>query len=113
MALHPDFPDSPYEVLSPEVRWFPAAEEMRQILALHFPDFSGAVVDAAIKIFYELRGRGFEKAPATSELIEWLGAIKQGGFTPEEIEKVPLSGILLKRTADILSFRGEKRVRGG
>jgi len=29
MALHPDFPSSPYEILSPEVRWFPAAEEMR------------------------------------------------------------------------------------
>lgn len=29
MALHPDFPRSPYEVLLPEHRWFPAAEEMR------------------------------------------------------------------------------------
>src|SRR6478735_1456635 len=29
MALHPRFPLSPYEVLPPDVRWFPAAEEMR------------------------------------------------------------------------------------
>jgi type III restriction enzyme len=29
MALHPDFPRSPYELLSPDVRWFPAAEELR------------------------------------------------------------------------------------
>jgi len=29
MALHPSFPNSPYEVLDPAVRWFPAAEEMR------------------------------------------------------------------------------------
>lgn len=29
MALHPRFPASPYEILSPGVRWFPAAEEMR------------------------------------------------------------------------------------
>jgi len=29
MALHPDFPLSPYEILSPDVRWFPAAEELR------------------------------------------------------------------------------------
>ena len=29
MAVHPDFPLSPYEVPSPAVRWFPAAEEMR------------------------------------------------------------------------------------
>ena len=30
----------------------------------------------------------------------------------EEIGQIPLSGILLKRTGDILAFRGEKRVRG-
>ncbi|MBM7485172.1 type III restriction enzyme [Bradyrhizobium sp. USDA 3686] len=29
MALHPDFPESPYEILSPHTRWFPAAEELR------------------------------------------------------------------------------------
>lgn len=29
MALHPDFPRSPYEPLPPEQRWFPAAEEQR------------------------------------------------------------------------------------
>lgn len=29
MALHPNFPGSPYEVLQPAERWFPAAEELR------------------------------------------------------------------------------------
>lgn len=29
MALHPEFPASPYEELDPKVRWFPAAEELR------------------------------------------------------------------------------------
>ena len=29
MALHPDFPASPYSVLLPEQRWFPATEELR------------------------------------------------------------------------------------
>jgi hypothetical protein len=29
MALHPNFPLSPYEVLPPDLRWFPAAEELR------------------------------------------------------------------------------------
>lgn len=29
MALHPDFPKSPYAELVPEHRWFPAAEELR------------------------------------------------------------------------------------
>ena len=29
MALHPNFPLSPYETLEPNYRWFPAAEELR------------------------------------------------------------------------------------
>ena len=29
MALHPDFPSSPYVLLDPQERWFPAAEELR------------------------------------------------------------------------------------
>jgi hypothetical protein len=29
MAPHPNFPRSPYEILSPAVRWFPAAEELQ------------------------------------------------------------------------------------
>ena len=29
MALHPSFPSSPYTVLDPAYRWFPAAEELR------------------------------------------------------------------------------------
>jgi len=29
MALHPDFPKSPYSELLPDQRWFPAAEELR------------------------------------------------------------------------------------
>lgn len=29
MALHPNFPTSPYAVLDPATRWFPAAEELR------------------------------------------------------------------------------------
>jgi len=30
MALHPNFPRSPYAILPPEVRWFPAAENLRE-----------------------------------------------------------------------------------
>ncbi len=29
MAIHKNFPDSPYEILDPECRWFPADETLR------------------------------------------------------------------------------------
>ena len=30
MALHPKFPKSPYEILDPAIRWFPADESLRE-----------------------------------------------------------------------------------
>lgn len=30
MALHPDFPESPYAILDPALRWFPADEALRE-----------------------------------------------------------------------------------
>jgi len=29
MALHPEFPASPYAILDPDLRWFPADEALR------------------------------------------------------------------------------------
>ena len=34
MALHPEFPKSPYAELLPEQRWFPAAEELRYVVKM-------------------------------------------------------------------------------
>ena len=30
MALHKDFPESPYSILDPTIRWFPADESLRE-----------------------------------------------------------------------------------
>ena len=30
MALHPNFPESPYAILDPSIRWFPADESLRE-----------------------------------------------------------------------------------
>ncbi len=30
MALHKDFPKSPYEILDPSIHWFPADEALRE-----------------------------------------------------------------------------------
>lgn len=30
MALHPNFPESPYTILNPALRWFPADEALRE-----------------------------------------------------------------------------------
>jgi MoxR-like ATPase len=90
---------------------FPDPEQMREIVKLHFPDLDRGLLDAALGIFYELRQRGYEKPPATSELLNWLGALNHARITPERLN-VPFIGTLLKRTEDILAFRsGGKRAR--
>lgn len=90
---------------------FPTPEQMREIVALHFPDLDRGLLDAALGIFYELRQRGYEKPPATSELLSWLGALQHSRITPDRLN-VPFIGTLLKRTEDILSHRqGGRRAK--
>jgi len=91
---------------------FPSREDMREIVNLHYPKTSPKLLEAAINIFYELRGRGFEKPPATSELLDWIGALEASGQIPDPTMP-PLTGALLKRAGDILRYRGgETKPRG-
>lgn len=90
---------------------FPSVEQMREIVKLHYPTASAELVDAALTIFYELRSRGFEKPPATSELLDWIGALGHRGEIPDK-GNVPMVGTLLKRSTDISAFRhGAKQRR--
>jgi MoxR-like ATPase len=83
---------------------FPSPADMHKIVALHYPQSNPKLVEAAIAVFYELRERGFEKPPATSELLNWIGALERTGQAPES-QPAPLIGVLLKRSGDILRFR--------
>lgn len=83
---------------------FPSPEDMRHIVNLHYPETNPQLLKAAIEIFYELRARGFEKPPATSELLNWIGALEISGTLPEP-GNPPLIGVLLKRAGDIQRFR--------
>lgn len=84
---------------------FPTPEEMREIVKLHFPDLEKEILEPALNIFYELRMHGYEKAPATSELLNWLEAMQKAGILPKEGDKIPFIGTLLKRTEDLLDYR--------
>jgi MoxR-like ATPase len=91
---------------------FPSKDDMREIVNLHYPKTSSKLLEAAISIFYELRERGFEKPPATSELLDWIGALEATNQVPTP-EMPPLTGALLKRAGDILRYRGGTKPGGG
>lgn len=87
---------------------FPTPEDMREIIALHFPKMNEALIATGLEIFYELRDAGFEKPPATSELLNWLEALERSDQMPKGGKDMPFSGILLKRTQDFLRHRDGK-----
>lgn len=84
---------------------FPSREEMVEIIQLHFPNPAPDLLNTALNIFYELRARGFEKAPATSELLDWLQALQNSDTALNVPDQIPFLGALLKRTEDILAYR--------
>lgn len=69
MALHPKFPKSPYNVLEPEYRWFPADEALRsQGYEKLLPPFVAELRKAVKK----WREDGYEGASETSKaLLNW------------------------------------------
>lgn len=91
---------------------FPTPEQMKNILMLHHPVVNKALINTAVELFYDMRSRGFEKPPATSELIDWIGALERIGMDTKKLaaakndpKKLPLPGTLLKRAGDIKAFR--------
>ena len=69
MALHPEFPTSPYAPLIPEQRWFPADEVMR---ATAYEKLLPPLVANVRKEVYEWRNNGYPGASATSvSLLRW------------------------------------------
>jgi type III restriction enzyme len=69
MALHPDFPLSPYAIPKPTQRWFPAAEELRGTAYEKLLPPLVAKIRAEVS---EWRAAGYKGASATSQaLLRW------------------------------------------
>ena len=69
MALHPDFPHSPYAILDPELRWFPADEALRDTTMEKLMPPLVAELRRTVK---EFRDSGYASASDTSRsLLNW------------------------------------------
>lgn len=69
MALHKDFPRDPFAILKPEIRWFPADEDLRE---KGFEKLIPPLVAELRKNVQEWRDRNYEGASATSRaLLTW------------------------------------------
>ncbi|MDB4285759.1 MoxR family ATPase [bacterium] len=89
---------------------FPDKETMRQIVDVHYPGLDQELLNAAMKVFYQIRDiRGIKKQPSTSELIDWIKLILSERISANDLDEVnveeappPLAGALLKNEQDYL-----------
>jgi len=69
MAIHPNFPKSPYDIIKPELRWFPADETLRE---KGYDKLLPPLVAKLRKLLEEWRNSDYEGASATSKaLLHW------------------------------------------
>jgi type III restriction enzyme len=66
MALHRDFPGSPFEILDPAIRWFPADEDLRETAA---NKLLPPLVSELRKVVKTWRDSGYEGATDTSKAL--------------------------------------------
>ena len=93
---------------------FPDSDQMGEIAMMHYPELTQNLKDHAVGVVYELREAGLEKPPATSELLEWIGALTLAGAMPPSSihsgESIPYMGVLLKRRSDLEKFTGQNTI---
>jgi len=82
---------------------FPDRELMAEIVKVHHPDITDRVLDNALEMFFSLRSTPkLRKKPSTSELIDWILALKKAGIDLAKVgHGIPFLGTLLKTEADV------------
>lgn len=92
---------------------FPDEELMADIVQVHHPDLEEELLRQVLIAFYWLREQSeVRKRPSTSELIDWIAALRRAGVSPQLMEeKLPFLGVLLKREQDLeaITTRGRSR----
>ncbi len=92
---------------------FPDRELMAKIVAVHHPDVEDQLLASALEAFYRLRRiEGLRKPPSTSELIDWIAALRHADIDPAKLlgAGLPFLGVLLKKEQDVsLAERGSGR----
>lgn len=85
---------------------FPEQERMERIVRVHHPDLDEQLLTQALKAFYALRKQQrLRKRPSTSELVDWIAALRAAGVTEVLMEKnLPFLGALLKKEQDLEAF---------
>lgn len=82
---------------------FPNEQMMADIVQAHYPDLERDFCEQVLRAFYRIREvGGIQKKPSTSELLDWIQALRITGVSLESVEReVPFSGVLMKKNEDL------------
>jgi MoxR-like ATPase len=89
---------------------FPDRELMTRIVKVHHPSLDKDLLEGALRAFYALRDEtALRKRPSTSELIDWIAALRRAGLSSKDLDRgLPFLGVLLKREQDLLQMAEQK-----
>ena len=93
---------------------FPDRPLMERIVRVHHPDVEDQLLGSALEAFYRLRDvDGLRKPPSTSELIDWVSALRHAGIDGGKLlgSGLPFLGTLLKKEQDVEVL--QRRMRRG
>ncbi len=90
---------------------FPDKELMGDIVQVHHPEIEDELLREVLIAFYWLREQTeLRKRPSTSELIDWIAALRRAGVGKVAMEaKLPFLGVLLKHEQDLDSLVDPRR----
>ena len=82
---------------------FPDEAQMREIIRAHYPDIEEKLMEQALDAFFYVR-EYFEmkKKPSTSELLDWISALRLSGLPVDSLRRdLPLLSFLIKKDEDL------------
>ncbi len=95
---------------------FPDKKLMRDIVLAHYPDIEDELMNQVLDAFFYVR-EYFElkKKPSTSELLDWIGALKLSGISTDNLRSdLPLLSFLVKKDEDLAEVKQSTGgLRGG
>ncbi len=82
---------------------FPDEKLMRDIILAHYPDIESDLIEQVLDAFFYLREYfDLKKKPATSELLDWISALKLSGMQTDRLRQtLPLLSFLIKKDEDM------------
>jgi len=86
---------------------FPEADLMEEIVRTHYPDVEDNLLKNAMDVFYWIRSlKDVRKKPSTSELIDWVNALRLGGMDAGKIKSaLPNLGVIVKKDEDLATIK--------